>query len=148
MSFISDLAPVAALVGPMVLQLAVTDGYQTSKERLVRLFGRGEAERENAVRDNLEGTGAALAAAPDEEARERVRAEHAQRWEDEFIQLLLPLGAAERRRAAEEVREIVREVAPSTRSGDISISGVTFNERANIQVGNGGYQVNNFGAAG
>ncbi|MER6345022.1 hypothetical protein ACWC10_06410 [Streptomyces sp. NPDC001595] len=147
MDWQSYLTQVVPLVGPTVLALAVTDGYQTGKERLVRLFGRGEAERENAVRADLEGTTAALAAAPDEEARERARAEHAQAWEEEFTRLLLVLDPAERQRAASELREIAREVGPPAQSGDISLSGNTFHGPANVQVGHHSHQVNNnFGA--
>ncbi|MET7649924.1 hypothetical protein [Streptomyces sp. NPDC005486] len=148
MDWFSNVAQLAALVGPTVLTLAVTDGYETSRARFVRLFGRGDADRESATRARLDGTAAALAAASDDEERERVRAEHAQRWGEDFTRLLLDLDAGDRERMASELREISRELYPAAETAGISMSGVAFHGPTNLQVGHHGHQVNNFGSAG
>lgn len=142
------LSAAAAAGGTAVVESAGSDFWAWFKTRGARLIGRGDVERESEALDRLERTAAALAAASDEEERERVRAAHARLWQGEFASLLEILGQEERERAVAELNALAREFGTAGEKAEPVVSGNTFLGPANVQIGDNNRQENNFGSAG
>ncbi|NEE22987.1 hypothetical protein G3M58_93120 [Streptomyces sp. SID7499] len=109
--WLNDVPELAAFCGTTVLAAALNHGYGAGALRLKRLLGRGDAERQSEVEADWEETLAALDAAPDDDRREQVRAEHTLRWTAEFAELLEGMDPAERGRVAAEARKLARDCA-------------------------------------
>ncbi|MFJ5779065.1 hypothetical protein [Streptomyces sp. NPDC093094] len=110
MDRLDDVPEPAAFCGTTVLA-AVNHGCSAGVLRFTRLLGRGDTERQNEVEVRWEETVAALDAAPDDDARERVRTEHTRMWTAELTELLESMEPAERSRAAAEARALAAEFA-------------------------------------
>jgi hypothetical protein len=72
-----DVSSLAALAGNTLVAAAVTDAWETARERFARLFGRGEPDP--ATERRLEATRSQLAAAPPD-GLEQAQADLARRW--------------------------------------------------------------------
>lgn len=149
MALLDEMTALAQAGGAAVLAAAATDGWHRFSDRAARLLGRGDPALEGAAADRLARTAAALRAASDEGERERVAAEHAERWREEFARLLIAAGAAERAHLMDELQLLSREfeVAAGAAAGPV-MSGNTFHGPTNVQVGHHGHQEIHFGAAG
>ncbi|MER6632329.1 hypothetical protein ABT301_29615 [Streptomyces sp. NPDC000987] len=137
----------AAAAGMAMVQAAGTDFWAWCRARGARLIGRGDPARETEALERLDRTATALAAAADDEERERVGTVHAQLWRGEFTSLLESLGDQERERAAAELRSIAAEFGSSDAAAGGGVSGNVFNGPTNFQTGNHNHQENKFGSA-
>ncbi|WP_406011031.1 hypothetical protein OG440_36535 [Streptomyces sp. NBC_00637] len=148
MDWLNDVPELAAFCGTTVLAAALNHSYDAGVLRVTRLLGRGGTERQSEVEASWEETVAALDAAPDDDERERVRAEHTRRWTAEFAEMLESMEPAERLRVAIEARALAREFASDGASGG---SGVVNNFHGGSPVvlnGARSHAVVNFGTAG
>lgn len=148
MDWLNDVPELATFCGTTVLAAALNHGYGSGALRLKRLLGRGDAERQSEVEASWEETVAALDAAPDDERREQVRAEHTRRWSAEFAEMLEGMEPAERGRVAAEARKLAREYADG---GGSERAGVVNNFHGGSPVVLNGARsraVVNFGTAG
>lgn len=104
-----DLDALAALAGNTLVTVAVTDGFETVRHKVARLFGRGKPEQ--SIERRLDATRQQLtAAAPGE--LETVQAAQAVQWQTRFADLL-----ADHPEVSVELNAIVAElqsVAPET----------------------------------
>lgn len=109
------LAALAALAGSALVQAMVTDGWEGARQKVARLFGRGEPDpvierRLDAARGQLAGAGAG--------ELERVQAELAAQWQTRFADLL-----ADHPDAEAELAGLVEELKPAIASaGDYSVA--------------------------
>ncbi|MEU4210752.1 hypothetical protein AB0F13_12295 [Streptomyces sp. NPDC026206] len=118
------MTALAAAGGTAFAQAAGTHWYDRPRSITARLLGRGDAERERAVAQQLDSTVAGLETADDPEAvAGRIRQEAAI-W---FGSLLMNLDDAAREEAAGQLRELIRlaeEATAAAPSGDhIEFSG-------------------------
>lgn len=104
-----DLDALAALAGNTLVTAAVTDGFETVRHKVARLFGRGKPEQ--SIERRLDATRQQLtAAAPGE--LETVQAAQAVQWKTRIADLL-----ADHPEVSVELNAIVAElqsVAPET----------------------------------
>jgi hypothetical protein len=113
------LPALAAAGGAAVVQAAGTDVWTAFRGRVARLFGRGDAAREQAELDRLDSTREAL---EPEGTADPVRARIIQegRWQGWFETLLENAEGAERDRLAAELRALV-VLAASASGGDTAV---------------------------
>ncbi|MEW1719333.1 hypothetical protein [Streptomyces sp. NPDC093109] len=123
-----SMVALAAAGGGAIVQAAGTDAWTVVRERIARLVGRGDAERQRAELTRLDQTSADLTASagPEAEADADVDAEadaeHRRvRWEGVWqarLELLLEaLAQDDRRRAAAELQAVVGLVRPAAPAG-------------------------------
>ncbi|MEU9445963.1 hypothetical protein AB0D42_34865 [Streptomyces sp. NPDC048304] len=144
---VEAMTAAAAAGGTAMVQAAGTDFWAWCRVRGARLIGRGDPGRETEALERLDQTAAALAAASDDEERERVGIVHARLWRGEFASLLDSLGEQEREQAAAELRAIAAEFGSSDVAAGGVVSDNTFNGPTNFQTGNHNHQENKFGSA-
>ncbi|MGW7252677.1 hypothetical protein [Streptomyces sp. NPDC054834] len=126
----------AAAGGAAVVQAAGTDAWSGLRQGLVRLVGRGDSGREQAVEERLDRTAGALAAARGLEA-EALRIQEEAAWRGRFADLLEDLGEAERHRVATEMRTLFSAyvaAAPGAVSGQ---GGAAAHRDVNIKADHG-----------
>ena len=87
MSLADDLVALAALAGNTVVAAAATDAWETARDWVGRLFGRGGAKEAERAQERLEDTRNQLVAVADAEL-DQTRAALAQRWSDRLANLL------------------------------------------------------------
>ena len=104
-----DLDALTALAGNTLVTAAVTDGFETVRHKVARLFGHGKPEA--AIERRLDATREQLATATPGEL-ETVRAAQAGQWQTRFADLL-----EEHPEAAVELGVIVAELQPARNSG-------------------------------
>jgi hypothetical protein len=137
------LTALAAAGGTAVVQAAGTEVWVGCRQRVARLFGRGDTHRERVELERLDQTAAALAAAGSDGA-ERTRSDQEAMWQSRFEALLLDLDEVERERAAAEVRALVAERADA---GGTSVSHNTYYGPTASQTGDHNQQTNTFGSS-
>ncbi|TVZ86767.1 hypothetical protein [Streptomyces sp. BK340] len=147
MALLDEMTALAQAGGAAVLAAAATDGWHRFSDRAARLLGRGDPALEGAAAERLARTAAALRAASDEDERERVGAEHARLWRDEFAGLLTAPGSADIDQVMTELRTLAEEFGSQPSSAGQSIVNTTFNGPANVQYGHHSRQNIRFGAA-
>lgn len=119
------LAALAAAGGAAVVQAAATDAWAGTRERVAGWFGRSDGSRVTGELELLDETARLLGqAAPDRLAE--VAAYHEALWRARFEAALEAVqGAAQRERAAEELRALLAGALPGgggTSSGDGGLS--------------------------
>jgi hypothetical protein len=106
----------AAAGGAAVAQAAGTDAWTGFRNSVAAWFGRGDAEREQAVLRRLDASAAELEAAV-ERGDGQPRLIHENMWRGRFQELLESLGAAERGEAARALRALLDERAQTSAGG-------------------------------
>ncbi|GAA3246753.1 hypothetical protein ACFO1B_49565 [Dactylosporangium siamense] len=81
------LVQVAAAGGSAFAGAAATDAWRTARDGVARLFGRGGPARQEAVEELADRTAAEIQNAP-ADAREQVREQWAQTWQQQLAALL------------------------------------------------------------
>ena len=104
------LTALAAAGGTAVVQAAGNDAWAGFRSRVAKWFGRGDAGRERVALERLDRTAAALEAAGPGEV-ERVRAGQQASWQTMFEILLEDLDEEEQQQAADELRDLLDNVA-------------------------------------
>jgi phosphotransacetylase len=137
------LVALAAAGGTAVAQAAGTDAWETLRQRVARLLGRGNPERERAELERLDRTAAAVEAAGDGEA-ERVLVGQEASWQTRFETLLEEAGEAERQELATALSELVEQARPAQAPRGVSEN--TFHGPTAFQVGDHNRQENHFGS--
>ncbi|MFJ4691483.1 hypothetical protein [Streptomyces sp. NPDC088766] len=141
------LAALAAAGGTAVVQAAGTSLWEGTRSRVARLFGRGDAAREQTELDRLDRTAAAVAAASGPEVR-RVGDQEAAVWRDRIRDLLTDAEEDELDELTAHLSALVDasgcQDAP-TRSERFEVSGNTFSGPTALQVGDGNTQEIAFG---
>lgn len=98
------LMALAQFAGQTVATAAITDAWESARQKIARLIGRGDARRTETADSWLAQTHKQLAALPPGELKP-VQARQAERWTNRFADLLDedPATAAELRALAEEL---------------------------------------------
>ncbi|MFD8236850.1 hypothetical protein ACFV20_33855 [Streptomyces sp. NPDC059696] len=138
------LTALAAAGGTAVVQAAGTDVWAGCRQRVARLLGRGDTDREQDELDQLDQTAAALEAAGSSGAAERTRNDQEAVWRTRFEALLLSLHGVERERAAAELRALTEERAAA---GGLSVFHNTYYGPTASQTGDHNEQTNHFGSS-
>jgi hypothetical protein len=136
-----ELLALASAGGAALVGAVAKDAWDLAKRGVMRLFGRGDREREAAIEQRLDRTRAAvLAAGPDEE---RVRLEQQAAWTGRLEDLL-----TDRPEVADELRTLVQQVeaASGTRTAGHVVQHASATGNAQQAVQGHGSQVNIFGA--
>ncbi|MFI7407668.1 hypothetical protein ACIBU0_03145 [Streptomyces sp. NPDC049627] len=111
-----ELLALASAGGGAVVAAAGTDAWNGLRQAVARWFGRGDAETEGRELERLDETAAALLVSEPTDA-ERARIRHEAAWQTLFTMALENLQAAERDRAAEELRSLLAGHAPRDSAG-------------------------------
>lgn len=136
------LMAVAGAGGTAVVQAAGTDAWTGLRQRVARLLGRGDTQRERAELERLDRTAQALEEADATGETERARLRQEASWQTRFESLLENLENSEQQQAATDLQALVAEQqAFAARQG---VVGNTFNGPAALQVGNHNQQENRF----
>ncbi|MER6251555.1 hypothetical protein ABT224_09295 [Streptomyces sp. NPDC001584] len=119
------MVALAASAGSGVVQAAGTDAWLALRNRMARLFGRGDRQQENVQLERLDRTAAELTAAgpegngPEgngpEGSRNAERARHGAAWRTRTEDLLEQLEPGERAAAVAELRALLDEAAKAAR---------------------------------
>ncbi|MFD0416839.1 hypothetical protein [Streptomyces sp. NPDC127108] len=107
------LTALAASGGAALVSAAGTDAWAGLRQAVARWFGRGDAQREQVELERLDETAACVDVADAAEA-ERARGRAEVVWQTRMETLLEGLDAAERERAAEELRSLLAQHAPQS----------------------------------
>jgi hypothetical protein len=110
------VAAFAALAGTALVQAMVTDGWEGVRNRVTRLFGRGEADP--AIERRLDASRAQLAAAPAGELKQ-VQTTLASQWQTRFDDLL-----ADHPDAQADLAALVDELKVVTSASGYSVAAV------------------------
>ncbi|MET9692311.1 hypothetical protein ABZY81_28180 [Streptomyces sp. NPDC006514] len=145
------MVALAASVGTGVVQAAGTDAWLALRNRLGRLFGRGDRQQETVQLERLDRTAAELTAAgqdgngPEGNGNEE-RSRHGAAWRTRTEDLLEELDPDERTAAAAELRALLDEAAQAARpaAGGEGFTGNVFLGPTAAQSGHGNIQVNRF----
>ncbi|NEA82401.1 hypothetical protein G3I30_25830 [Actinospica acidiphila] len=136
------LIAVAGAGGAAVVQAAGTDAWTGLRQRVARLLGRGDTQRERAELERLDRTAQALEEADAAGETERARLRQEASWQTRFESLLENLEDSEQQQVATELQALVAEQQEfAARQG---VVGNTFNGPAAVQVGNHNQQENRF----
>ncbi|MFF1780734.1 ankyrin repeat domain-containing protein [Streptomyces virginiae] len=154
-SFMLDEAMVAlaASVGSGVVQAAGTDAWQVMRNRLARVFGRGDRQQEAVQLERLDRTAAELTAAGQDgdepEGNEPAangseeRARHGAAWRTRTEDLLDQLDPDARAAVAAEFRALLAAAAAARPTAGGTTRNTYFGPTA-VQSGDGNVQVNRF----
>ncbi|MEU9900050.1 hypothetical protein ACIBCS_43375 [Streptomyces phaeochromogenes] len=140
---VEGLVAVAAAGGGAVVQAAGTDAWNGIRSGFARIFGHGEAGREQAELERLDQTQAVLEAAREGDEAERVQIAQVARWQTRLEALLEELPEAEQRQVVAEVQALVAQTETAGRAETVhnDFSSATF---TNSQVlGSGSMTVTN-----
>ncbi|MFI1488034.1 hypothetical protein [Streptomyces sp. NPDC020747] len=139
------LMAVAGTGGAAVVQAAGTDAWTGLRQRVARLLGRGDAQRERAELERLDRTVQALEEADATGETERMHLRQEASWQTRFESLLENLETSEQQQVANELQALVAEQQELAASQ--GVVGNTFNGPAALQVGNHNQQENRFNIA-
>ncbi|MER5892229.1 hypothetical protein [Streptomyces sp. NPDC001876] len=106
---VEGLVAVAAAGGGAIVQAAGTDAWNGIRGGFARIFGRGEAGREQAELERLDQTQAVLEAAQEGDEAERVQIAQVSRWQTRLEALLEELPEAEQRQVVAELQTLVAQ---------------------------------------
>ncbi|KUO05394.1 hypothetical protein [Streptomyces caeruleatus] len=140
------LTALAAAGGAGVVQAATTDAWAAFRQRIARLLGRGDEQRESVELERLDRTVVALQSA-DASERQAARVRHEAAWQTRFELLLESLDDREQEAVATALRSVLAQYgAPSLRtgsswSGDVTVSAEAAGNARIYQVGQGGMTV-------
>ncbi|RLV10193.1 hypothetical protein CTZ27_02905 [Streptomyces griseocarneus] len=108
---IEGIIAAAAAGGGAIVQAAGTDAWAGIRAGTARLFGRGDAGREQAELERLDRTQAVLVAAQEGEEAERAQMTQVAVWQTRLEALLEGLSDAERRQVVAELGSLVARAA-------------------------------------
>jgi hypothetical protein len=129
------LAALAAGGGAAVVQAAGTDAWAAMRERVARLFGRGEEPSVAAVLERLDRTAQELQCPPDEGGVQESRVRLGAAWSSLFEELLEGLPPAERQEAAVQLTELASDVqVRSDLAHNRRESGVTAEQNSGVAL--------------
>ncbi|MGW2586943.1 hypothetical protein ACWCYZ_37615 [Streptomyces virginiae] len=147
------MVALAASVGSGVVQAAGTDAWQVMRNRLARVFGRGDRQQEAVQLERLDRTAAELTAAGQDgdepEGNEPAangsedRARHGAAWRTRTEDLLEQLDPDERAAVAAEFRALLAAAAAARPTAGGTTRNTYFGPTA-VQSGDGNVQVNRF----
>ncbi|MGW3324231.1 hypothetical protein [Streptomyces virginiae] len=147
------MVALAASVGSGVVQAAGTDAWQVMRNRLARVFGRGDRQQEAVQLERLDRTAAELTAAgqdAEEPAGDEAaangseeRARHGAAWRTRTEDLLEQLDPDERAAVAAEFRALLAAAATARQAAGGITRNTYFGPTA-VQSGDGNVQVNRF----
>ncbi|MFF4444362.1 hypothetical protein [Streptomyces sp. NPDC001502] len=143
------MVALAASVGSGVVQAAGTDAWLALRNRLARLFGRGDRRQETVQLERLDRTAAELTAAgqdgsgPEGDGNEE-RARHGAAWRTRTEDLLEQLEPDERAAAVTELRALLDEAARAARPAAGGFTRNVFLGPTAVVSGDGNVQVNRF----
>lgn len=131
------LIALASAAGAAVAQAAGTDAWQSFRERVARVFGRGPAPgaAQEAALDRLDRTATELESA-DPGAAEQVRDAAVAAWRARFQDLLEELDQDDREQAAAQLRELVALAQQAGSSVSAADDGIAIGHDAHIQAQN------------
>jgi hypothetical protein len=124
-----DIASLVALGGNTLVAAAVSDGWEAARDRIARLFGRGQPDP--AIERRLDATRDQLSAASPADV-EQVKAETAAAWAVRLNDLL-----ADRPDAAGQLRVLVEEIQAALPAGSVSGHGVAAGRDVNVSADRG-----------
>ncbi|MCQ0005748.1 NB-ARC domain-containing protein [Actinomadura madurae] len=112
--------------GAAVVQMMVSDGWESAKGRLARLLGRGTPAEVTAMEDRLESARTQLASLPEHELEQAMRVQAAV-WQERLVDLLEAAPEVE-----EELRGLVgrvdaRQGTTGVRQQAVLLSGIQIN---------------------
>ncbi|WP_051773970.1 hypothetical protein [Streptomyces sp. NRRL S-237] len=147
------MVALAASVGSGVVQAAGTDAWQVMRNRVARVFGRGDRQQEAVQLERLDRTAAELTAAGQDadepEGNEPAangseeRARHGAAWRTRTEDLLEQLDPDERAAVAAEFRALL-DAAAAARPAAGGFTRNTYFGPTAVQSGDGNVQVNRF----
>ncbi|MFC4611542.1 hypothetical protein ACFO9E_27695 [Streptomyces maoxianensis] len=128
------LLVLASTAGVAVAQAAGTDAWQSFRQRVARLFGRGPAPdaAQEATLERLDRTAAELENS-DPGTAERVRDDAAAAWRTRFQDLLEDLDEAGREQTAAQLRELVTLVEQARSGVSAADEGIAIGGDVHIQ---------------
>ncbi|WP_157968744.1 hypothetical protein [Streptomyces geranii] len=135
------LMAAAGAGGAAVVQAAGTDAWTGLRQRVARLLGRGDPQRERTELERLDRTAQALEEADVTGETERVLLRQEASWQTRFESLLENLEDSEQQVAAELQALVSEQQEFAARQG---VFGNTFHGPAALQVGNHNQQENRF----
>ncbi|MEU8860438.1 hypothetical protein [Streptomyces umbrinus] len=139
------LMAVAGAGGTAVVEAAGTDAWTGLRQRVARLLGRGDTQRERAELERLDRTVQTLEEADATGETERARLRQEASWQTRFESLLENLEDSEQQQVAAELQALVAEQQEfAARQG---VVGNIFHGPAALQVGNHNQQENRFNIA-
>lgn len=139
------LMAAAGAGGTAVVQAVGTDAWTALRQRVARLMGRGEPQRERVELERLDRTAQVLMEADVTGETERALLRQEASWQTRFESLLETLEESEQQQVATELQALVAEQQEyAARQG---VVGNTFNGPAAVQVGNHNQQENRFNIA-
>ncbi|GAA2624770.1 MULTISPECIES: hypothetical protein [Streptomyces] len=138
------MVALAASAGSGVVQAAGTDAWLALRNRLARLFGRGDRRQETVQLERLDRTEAELTAAGQDGDEQRTRLGAA--WRTRTEDLLEQLEPEERAAAVAELRALLDEAAQAARPAAGGFTRNVFHGPTAVQSGDGNVQVNRFDA--
>ncbi|WP_223731622.1 exodeoxyribonuclease V subunit gamma [Streptomyces purpurogeneiscleroticus] len=132
------LMALASAAGVAVAQAAGTDAWQSFRERVARLLGRGPAPDAAQARflERLDRTAAELESTDIDQA-DRVRGQVAASWQARFQDLLEDLNDVDRQRAAAQLRDVVALVGQAAADGLVGDENVAIGGDAHVQAESG-----------
>ncbi|HEX9355863.1 MAG TPA: hypothetical protein VF933_18830 [Streptosporangiaceae bacterium] len=110
-----DIASLVALGGNTLVAAAVSDGWEAARDRIARLFGRGQPDP--AIERRLDATRDQLSAASPADV-ERVKADVGAEWAVRLKDLL-----ADHPDAGAQLRALIEEIQVLLPAGSVSASG-------------------------
>jgi hypothetical protein len=122
------LLALAQFAGQTVAAAAVTDVWESVRERFARLLGRGDARRTEVAEGWLAQTRQQLAAAGPGELKQ-ARQAAAERWTSRFSDLMDEDPAVEA-----ELRALAGEVAARLPAGAVSAAGYSVAARRDVRI--------------
>jgi hypothetical protein len=135
------LTAVAQAGGTAVVQAVSTDAWAAFRQRVARLFGHGNTQREETELERLDRTAAVLETVGSSEELARQEAS----WQARFEILLEGLDEREQELVAADLRTLIAHIQQAQPRGDM-ISGNTFHGPTAVQVGSNNRQENRFGS--
>jgi hypothetical protein len=134
------LSALAAAGGTGLVTAMVTDGWESVRARVAKLFGRGNEKQAEVIAGRLEESRSRLEGLSADEL-DRARAAQEAAWRTRLADLL-----EEHPEAAPELRELVADVQARTANwaGQIDQRVIGFDQAQQALLGQGS-QVNNFG---
>lgn len=115
------LLALASAGGGAVVAAAGTDAWNGLRQAVAHWFSRGDAGIEGRELEQLDETATAVLVSDPAEA-ERARVRHGDAWQERFRSALENLQAAERDRAAQELRSLLVGHAPRDNAGTGSLA--------------------------
>ncbi|MFE7365783.1 hypothetical protein [[Kitasatospora] papulosa] len=135
---VEGLVAVAAAGGGAIVQAAGTDAWNGIRGGFARIFGRGEAGREQAELERLDQTLAVLEAAQEGDEAQRVEIAQVARWQTRLETLLEELPEAEQQQVVAELQALVAQVEAAKPMGTVhnDFSRATFTNSQVLGSGN------------